>query len=447
MKPRTKAELSAELRAMRARVAELERKVAESEHAAEAGRALAQLSRELAGTFDLAQATERLLRTVVRLFGVHHSLLFRLDPASGSLVCVATADEASREQWIGWTLPAGTGLAGLAVREGRPIYSADVLTDPRITLPAWKLERTRDEGFRSMITVPLKVGGEAIGALTLADSAGRVFTAEEIGLLSAFADQTVLALQQEVHHLESRRRQLLDYIEKHAMRVGEELHHEILNTLCGYLATAIDEENYSAAKKNLDALVADLRRIMNNLYPKDLETEGLLWTIQKRLDDVREAMRHHGRECLVAFDCPPTITDETIMKSLRDESHLILLYRIVLEAIINARKHSKGTSIGATIRSPAPGVVEISIRDDGTGDGGPFAGNVGMALMSQRAEEIGADLEYRAAYPEGGTVVLIRLKHHDLTEAPTAAQVIAAIRSHSPPTQRLGANHAAESEG
>src|SRR5439155_8217298 len=102
-------------------------------------------------------------------------------------------------------------------------------------------------------------------------------------------------LQHEVHRLESRRRQLLDYIEKHAMRVGEELHHEILNTLCGYLATAIDEENYSEAKTNLDALVADLRRIMNNLYPKDLETEGLLWTIQKRLDDARDEMRHHGR--------------------------------------------------------------------------------------------------------------------------------------------------------
>src|SRR5262249_14277255 len=143
---------------------------------------------------------------------------------------------------------------------------------------------------------------------------------------------------------------------------------------------------YSAAKKHLDALVADLRRIMNNLYPKDLETEGLLWTIQKRLEDTREAVRHHGRQCFVAFDCPPTTTDETIMQSLRDESHLILLYRIVLEAIINARKHSKGTSIGVKIRAPEPGVVEISIHDDGIGDGGPFAENVGMALMSRRAE-------------------------------------------------------------
>ncbi len=460
MKPKTKVQLIAELKVVQARVAGLERQVAEVKHAAEAARALAQLSRELAGTLDLAQSTERVVRTVARLFGLRHSLLFRLDPASGSLICVAAADGRSREKWIGWTLPAGTGLAGLAVMEGRPIYSSDLLADPRVTLPEWKLERIREEGFRSMITVPLKVGGEAIGALTLADSAGRVFTTEAIGLLSAFADQAALALQHEVHHLESRRRQLLAYIEKHAMRVGEELHHEILNTLCAYLATAIDEENYSEAKKNLDALVADLRRIMNNLYPKDLETEGLmnnlypkdleteglLWTIQKRLDDARDEMLHHGRECTVTFDCPATITNETIAQSLRDESHLILLYRIALEAIINARKHSKGMSIGVKIRSPKPGVVEISIHDDGIGDGGPFAANVGIALMSQRIEEIGAELEYTAAYPQGGTVVLIRLKPQDVTDAPTAAQVIAAIKAHSQLTPKRGADHATGSE-
>ena len=317
----------------------------------------------------------------------------------------------------------------MAVVEGRPIYSSDLLAEPRITLPKRILERFREEGFRAMVSVPLKVRGEAIGALTLADTAGRVFTAEEIELLAAFADQAALALQHEVHHLESRRRQLLDYIEKHAMRVGEELHLEILNTLCGYLATAIDERDYSEAKKYLDALVADLRRIMNNLYPKDLETEGLLWTIRKRLDDAKEDMQRRTRECTVAFDCPTTITNETIMESLRDKSHFVLLYRIVLEAIINARNHSHGTSIGVRLRSPTPGVVEISVRDNGIGNGGPFVENVGMALMVQRAEEIGADLEYRAASPHRGTEVLIRLKRQRATDAPTAAQVIAAIKS------------------
>src|SRR5438128_7322583 len=59
VKPKGKAELVAELRAVRARVAELERQAAESKHAAEAARALAQVVREFVGARDLAQATER----------------------------------------------------------------------------------------------------------------------------------------------------------------------------------------------------------------------------------------------------------------------------------------------------------------------------------------------------------------------------------------------------
>src|SRR5207245_6183635 len=93
MKSKTKAQLIAELKVVQARVAGLERQVAEVKHAAEAARALAQLSRELAGTLDLAQSTERVVRAVARLFGLRHSLLVRLDPRSRSLFCVAAAED------------------------------------------------------------------------------------------------------------------------------------------------------------------------------------------------------------------------------------------------------------------------------------------------------------------------------------------------------------------
>ena len=139
------------------------------------------------------------------------------------------------------------------------------------------------------------------------------------------------------------------------------------------------------------------------------------------------------------------------MQSLRDKSHLILLYRIVLEAIINARKHSRATSIGVEIRSTRRGVVVIGVRDNGIGNGGPFAENVGLALMFQRAEEIGADLEYRAASPHGGTAVLIRLRQNHRLEAPSAAQVIAAqiiaaIKSDTKGTLKPGSGNATASE-
>ena len=151
-------------------------------------------------------------------------------------------------------------------------------------------------------------------------------------------------LQKDVQVLEARRGELLQYIETQAIRVGEEIHHEVLNTLTGYLATAIDEGNYAESRTWLEALIQELRRIMNNLYPRDLEAEGFLETIRNRLRYAKQHLERRGRPCEVALDCPPEITDAAIAASAGRSSHVVLLYRIVLEAIINARKHSGARS-------------------------------------------------------------------------------------------------------
>jgi len=215
-------------------------------------------------------------------------------------------------------------------------------------------------------------------------------------------------LQKDVQVLEGRRGELLQYIETQAIRVGEELHHEVLNTLTGYLATAIDEGSYAESRSWLEALTQELRRIMNNLYPRDLETEGFLQTIRNRLHDAGQHLERRGQRCEVGLDCPPEITDAAIAASAGGSSHVVLLYRIVLEAISNARKHSGGAFIGVSVRAPAPGVVEICISDNGAAGGGPFSENAGMALTRRRAEEIGAGIEYRST-SDGGTAVVIRL--------------------------------------
>jgi signal transduction histidine kinase len=225
-------------------------------------------------------------------------------------------------------------------------------------------------------------------------------------------------LQREVQALEARRRELLDHIEKQAVRVGEEIHHEVLGALGGYLATALDEADYPEAKRRLDDLVAELRRIMNNLYPADLETEGFLQTIRNRLRAARAQMERRTPGCRVDLDCPPEITDDVIAQHVGGRAHLVLLYRITLEAITNARKHSWGSWIGVQVRAVGSGNIDVSVVDDGRGNGGPFRENVGMALMRQRAEEIGASIRHSAS-PQGGTAVIVRLARPQ----PTHAQV------------------------
>src|SRR4051812_48154974 len=237
----------------------------------------------------------------------------------------------------------------------------------------------------------------------------RVDLETALGVSLATLLERVDELQGEVLRLENRRERLLTYLEKQAFRIGEEIHHEVLNTLCSYLATAIDERDFADAETRLADVVTELRRIMNHLYPKDLEAEGFLATIRKRLEDVRIQMRRRVPDFTVDFDCPPDVTDEAITTALRNKSHLVLLYRIVSEAMINARKHSQGTQIVVRLRRPRFGVVEVSVSDNGRGGGGPFEQSFGIDLMQRRAEDIGAEIEYKKTATGGGTTVLIRL--------------------------------------
>ncbi|MEW6324027.1 MAG: ATP-binding protein [Nitrospirota bacterium] len=173
------------------------------------------------------------------------------------------------------------------------------------------------------------------------------------------------------------------------------------------MATALDEERYGEAGRQLQELVADLRRIMYNLYPKDLEIEGFLTTIQKRLEDAKRHAQRHTPDFAVEFDCPPGLTDQEIIGHLQAPSHAVLLYRIVSEAIVNARKHAKGTLISLTLRQRED-AIEISISDNGAAAESPFWESVGISLMRLRAEEIGASIGFHKS-PAGGTTVVIRL--------------------------------------
>ena len=152
---------------------------------------------------------------------------------------------------------------------------------------------------------------------------------------------------------------------------------------------------------------------MNNLYPVDLGTEGFLQTIRNRLEAARAHLARRMPGITVDLDCPPEITDDAIAEHAGGPSHLVLLYRIVLEAILNARKHSRGTRIEVQLRAVAPGTIDISVIDNGRGGGGPFVENVGMTLMRQRADEIGATIRY-ASFSPGGTTVVVRLFHPDV---------------------------------
>ncbi len=169
-------------------------------------RALQEAAGSLAETLDPAEAADRIVSNVFRLLRVRCSTLYRFDPASGALVCVAAAGEHGPGEWIGRVLDIGEGVVGRALLERRPIYTSQLLSDPGIVVPAWLAEMAQADGVQSAVGVPLSVGGEVVGGLGVGDSPGREFTEEEIDLLCAFAGHAAIAIQNARLYAETERR-------------------------------------------------------------------------------------------------------------------------------------------------------------------------------------------------------------------------------------------------
>ena len=80
---------------------------------------------------------------------------------------------------------------GRTMIESKPVQISDVLSDPEYGY----LESQKRGGFRTMLGVPLLREGVPIGVLLLARSSVRPFSPRQIELVSTFADQAVIAIE------------------------------------------------------------------------------------------------------------------------------------------------------------------------------------------------------------------------------------------------------------
>jgi GAF domain-containing protein len=167
---------------------------------------LAAVARELAGTLDLERTTSLVVAAVFRLFQVGRSVLYELDEASGRLVCVAAAGKIDPRAWVGRTVALGEGIVGQAVERRRTIWIPDVLTSLELPRPDWLRTRLREDGYRSLVAVPLIARARRLGALVIADRLRRTFTREDLRLLEAFADQAAVSLEKTRLYADARRR-------------------------------------------------------------------------------------------------------------------------------------------------------------------------------------------------------------------------------------------------
>ncbi len=87
--------------------------------------------------------------------------------------------------------PGRGSVVGRALAESRTVQVADVLADPEYTF----IEPAKKAGYRTFVAVPLMREGHPMGVLTMGRKTVAPFTDKQIELVSTFADQAVIAIE------------------------------------------------------------------------------------------------------------------------------------------------------------------------------------------------------------------------------------------------------------
>ena len=213
-------------------------------------------------TFDLGAVLKALLESAARLCGADRGLIFRPDGDGNYFPAVmfnyepgSPLEVALRTSPLGHDRGSATGRAMI---EKRAIHIPDVLADPEYG----RHDLTGASNYRSTLAVPMLRGEEIVGAITMTRSGEpRPFTDKQIELVTTFADQAVIAIQNVrlFDEIQEKSRQL-EVAGKHKSEFLANMSHELrtpLNAIIGY-SEMLQEE---AEDLGTTAFIPDLKKI------------------------------------------------------------------------------------------------------------------------------------------------------------------------------------------
>ena len=368
----------------------------------------------LSQSLDATEVSQRVVDHARRFLKTRAATLYQLEPASGMLITIATANDFGPATMPWRALPPGTGAVGLAVCTRQPVVATDILTDPRLTLPAAVRAVLESSPVRAVLALPLLCDGRVIGALSLGDEAGRTFEAEAMAWAWLFADHAANALtnaqlytevQAGQMRLQDLSHKLLEAHEAERRRIAHELHDEAGQLLASVhiaLETTIIglppqfQEGFHQVRSHLDAIETQLRRLAHELRPTILDDLGLLPALQGLAQRVAERTGLGIRVDIgLAGRLAPAV--ETA------------LYRIMQEGLTNIAKHAAATDVDLQLWRDDQRVHGL-LRDDGVGFavehvlGQTRPRGLGLLGTQERLEALGGTLQITSAAGQGTTL-------------------------------------------
>ena len=371
---------------------------------------VANRTRELAALYDVTAAAsssldldivlERSLEHVLKAMRAEVGAIHLLDEQRSVLNLAASRGVPLYQGDPAISVPLRLGLAGWVIEHGEPLFIPHIeeAQRPLLVVPA-----AVDQAY---IGVPIETRGHKLGVLSVVGERGRQFSADEVALLDSIADEVSLAIENA--RLHERTEQLAVMEERN--RLARELHDSVTQLLYSLTLFAeagqrmVRARDFGRAEQYLQKLGEtaqqahkEMRLLIYELRSPVLEKEGLVNALQHRLDTVE---KRAGLEASLQIHC-----DFHLPASIEDG-----LFRIALEALNNALKHSAATKIGVCLQD-VDHQITLEVRDNGKGfalETAQNGGGLGLRGMKERAEHMGGSLEILSK-PGEGTCIAVKL--------------------------------------